>query len=218
MTKRKNCEIFFLNIIPQLLALDLIWNRRPFEVLVGALWDGSGREMKYKAIPILIFLFFSPIPLLSAYAQSQIGEKTPGFITSTLDGKRIALKDYWEQQGKRVLILSFFATWCQPCKEDLKYLYKIQVQHGNKGLQVLCILTQDSSKETSVKEFMNKMGVDLPVLTDEYGIIGKRYAVTALPCNFLVGKEGILKAKYFGYSEDVKKHFEGQLSSLLSNP
>jgi hypothetical protein len=56
------------------------------------------------------------------------------------------------------------------------------------------------------------------VLTDEYGIIGKRYAVTALPCNFLVDKEGILKAKYFGYSEDVKRHFEGQLRNLLLNP
>jgi peroxiredoxin len=114
--------------------------------------------------------------------------------------------------------LSFFATWCQPCKEDLKYLQKVQDQYGNIGLQVLCILTQDSSKEAAVKEFMGKLDVDLPVLTDEYGIIGKRYSVTALPCNFVVDKEGILKAKYLGYSEDVKRHFEGQLNSLLSNP
>jgi len=83
---------------------------------------------------------------------------------------------------------------------------------------VLAILTQDPSKENPVKEFMGKLGVSLPVLTDEYGIIGKRYAVTALPCNFLVDKDGILKAKYFGYEEDVKRHFEGQLRSLLLNP
>jgi hypothetical protein len=70
--------------------------------------------MKYKAIPILIFLLFSLTPLSFAYAQPQIGEKTPGFITSTLDGKRIALKDYWEQHRKKVLILFFFAPWYQP--------------------------------------------------------------------------------------------------------
>jgi peroxiredoxin len=175
-------------------------------------------KMRYKAIPILIFLLFGPTFLSSAHAQPQIGEKTPGFITSTLDGNRIALKDYWEQKGKRVLVLSFFATWCQPCKEDLRYLQKIQDQNGSKGLQVLCILTQDSSKENVVKEFMLKLGVDLPVLTDEYGIIGKRYSVTALPCNFVIDKEGFLKAKYFGYSDDVKRHFEGQLRGLLSNP
>jgi len=174
--------------------------------------------MKYKAIPILICLLFSPTLPPSAYAQPHIGEKTPGFITSTLDGKRIALKDFWEQQGKKVLVISFFATWCQPCKEDLRYLQKIQDQHESSGLQVLCVLTQDSSKETAIKEFMRKLGVNLPVLTDEYGIIGKRYAVTALPCNFVIDKDGILNAKYFGYGEDVKKRFENQLMGLLSKP
>ena len=174
--------------------------------------------MKYRAIPILIVLLFGPALLAMSYAQPQIGEKTPGFITSTLDGKRIALKDYWEQEGKKVLVLSFFATWCQPCKEDLKYLQNVQHQHGDKGLQVLCILTQDSSKDSVVKEFMGKLGVGLSVLTDEYGIIGKRYAVIALPCNFLVDKEGILRARYFGYGEDVKKRFENQLMGLLSKP
>ena len=174
--------------------------------------------MRSKAIPILIFLLFSLTLTPSAHAQLQIGEKTPGFITSTLEGKRIALKDYWEQQGKRVLVLSFFATWCQPCKEDLRYLQKIQDQHGGKGLQVVAILTQDTSKEDRVRIFMGELGVTLSVLLDEYGIIGKRYAVTALPCNFVVDKDGILKAKYFGYGEDVKRHFEGQLKNLLSNP
>jgi peroxiredoxin len=173
--------------------------------------------MRYKAIPILISLLFSLTLLSSVHAQPQIGEKAPGFITSALDGKRIALKDYWEQQGKKVLVLSFFATWCQPCKEDLKYLQKVQNQHGDKGLQVVAVLTQDTSKEDRVRNFMGELGVTLSVLIDEYGIIGKRYVVTALPCNFVID-DGILKAKYFGYGEDVKKKFQKQLMGLLSTP
>jgi hypothetical protein len=97
LTEIKICEIFSLDITPELITLDLMWNRPLSNA--GALVDGPGK-MKYKAIPILIFLLFSPPLLLSAYAQPQIGEKTPGFITSTLDGKRIALKDYWERRGK----------------------------------------------------------------------------------------------------------------------
>ena len=115
------------------------------------------------------------------------------------------------------MVLSFFATWCQPCKEDLKYLQRVQDQHGDKGFQVVAVLTQDTSKEDRVRIFMKELGVTLIVLMDEYGIIGKRYAVTALPCNFVIDKDGILKAKYFGYGEDVKRHFEGQLKDLLSN-
>lgn len=174
--------------------------------------------MKYRVIPILIFLLFVPTLLPLSYAQPQIGEKIPGFIASTLDGKRIALKDYWEQHGKKVLVLSFFATWCQPCREDLRYLQKVQDQSGDKGLQVVAVLTQDTSKEDGVRNFMRELGVTLSVLMDEYGVIGKRYSVTALPCNFVVDKDGVLKAKYFGYGEDVKRHFEGQLRNLLLNP
>jgi len=162
---------------------------------------------------LITVLFFS-----ISYAQIQPGEKTPGFITSTLDGQRIALKDYWEQKNSKAVVLSFFATWCQPCKEDLKYLQKMQAQYGHLGLQIICVLTQDSSKEDAVKKFMQSLGVTLPVLLDEYGIIGKRYLVTGLPCNYLIDKEGILKAKYLGYSEAVKRHFEGKLKELIPIP
>jgi hypothetical protein len=65
---------------------------------------------------------------------------------------------------------------------------------------------------------MEKLALKLPVLLDEYGIIGKRYGVTGLPCNFVIDKEGFLKAKYLGYSEAVKQDFEGRLKDVLSIP
>ncbi len=164
---------------------------------------------------LLLWLFFLP----SASAQTLVGEKAPGFITSTLEGKRVALKEYWEQQGKKAIVLSFFATWCQPCKEDLKYLQGLQEQLGSQGFQVLSVLTQDSSaKADGIKKFLQDLGVNLPVLLDEHGIIGKRYGVTALPCNVLIDKDGVLRGKYLGYNQDVKKEFEGRLKPLLSPP
>ncbi|MBM4334124.1 MAG: TlpA family protein disulfide reductase [Deltaproteobacteria bacterium] len=174
--------------------------------------------MRYKAIPILISLTVIPIFFSFSYAQPKIGEETPAFITSTIDSKRVVLKEYWEQQAKKVVVLSFFATWCQPCRDDLRYLQKVQSQYEASGLQVLAVLTQDSSKEGIVKEFMQKLGVNLPVLTDEYGIIGKRYAVTALPCNYVIDKGGILRARYLGYSDAVKRDFEKRLKELLTAP
>ncbi len=164
---------------------------------------------------LFLWLFFLP----SASAQTQVGEKAPGFITSTLEGKRVVLKEYWEQQGKRAVVLSFFATWCQPCKEDLKYLQELQGRWEGQGLQVLVVHTQDPSvKAEGVKKFLGELQVNLPVLLDEYGIIGKRYGVIALPCNVLIDREGTLRAKYLGYGEAVKKDFEGKLRPLLVSP
>ncbi len=157
--------------------------------------------------------------LPSAFAQTQVGEKAPGFSTNTLEGKRVALKEYWEQKRHKAIVLSFFATWCQPCKEDLKYLQTLQEQLESRGFLALAVHTQDPSAKTeAVKKFLDDLRVNLPVLLDEYGIIGKRYGVIALPCNVLIDKEGILRAKYLGYGDAVKKDFEGRLKPLLSPP
>jgi len=174
------------------------------------------RNKTYRTFLLLLFYLFL---LPSASALAQVGEKAPGFITSTLEGKRVALKEYWEQQGKKAIVLSFFATWCQPCKEDLKYLQGLQGQLGSQGFQVLAVHTQDpSAKAEGIQKFLEELKISLPVLLDEYGIIGKRYGVTALPCNVLIDKEGTLQAKYLGYNEAVKKDFEGKFRPLLSLP
>jgi magnesium-transporting ATPase (P-type) len=57
--------------------------------------------------------------------------------TGTLTEGKIALKDYWEQQEKTVLVLSFFAIWCQPCKEDLRYLQTVQNQFDTTGRLII---------------------------------------------------------------------------------
>ncbi len=174
------------------------------------------KSLKLSLTAILVFCFFLCFFLPMSYAQPKIGEKAPGFITSTLDGKRMALKDYWEQKGSKAIVLSFFATWCEPCKEDLKYLQKVQNEYTGQGIQILAVLTQDSSKEEVTRKFLQGLGVQLPVLLDENGIIGKRYAITGLPCNFLVDQGGTLKAKYLGYSEAVRQDFEKRLKEILA--
>jgi len=185
--------------------------------------SGKIRPMvsKRKSIALLSLLVLAAWlgVLPSAFAQARVGEKAPGFVTTTLEGKRVALKEYWEQQGHKAIVLSFFATWCQPCKEDLKYLQGLQEQLRSRGFLALAVHSQDPSvKAEGIKKFLDDLQVNLPVLLDEYGIIGKRYGVTALPCNVLIDREGILRAKYLGYGEAVKKDFEGRLKPLLSPP
>lgn len=164
------------------------------------------------------FIAFSFSFLPIAFAQLQLGERVPEFATWALNGKRIALQEYLEQKGTKALVLSFFATWCQPCKEDLKYLQKIQDQYGAYGFRVLAILTPDSFREDWVPEFMQNLKVGLPVIFDEDGVIARRYGVFELPYNFLIDKEGILQGRYLGYNESVKHDFESRLRKLLQLP
>jgi len=167
-------------------------------------------------IVILGFLTFSFVSV--TFAQIKIGKKVPDFVTSTLDGERFVLKDYLKQPGNRVLILAFFATWCKPCEEDLKYFQRVLDQYRDQGLRVLCVFTERISRKEAAKKFMEKIDVKLPVLLDKNRIISSRYKVTGLPCNLLIDREGFLRFRCLGCSEEVKRKFEENLKGLLSIP
>ena len=159
---------------------------------------------------LLTFIF---VPATSA--QVKVGKKVPDFATTTLDGQKFVLKDYLKQPGNKVLILTFFATWCEPCGDDLKYLQRLNDQYKDQGLRVFCVFTGRISKVKAAKEYLKKLDVNLPVLLDKKRVISKRYKVTGLPCNYAIDREGILKFKCLGCSEDVKRKFEEYLKDLL---
>jgi peroxiredoxin len=127
----------------------------------------------------------------------------------------LVLKDYLKQPGNKVLILTFFATWCEPCGEDLKFLQKPHDQYRAQGLRVLCVFTGRLSKVKAAKKYMEKLEVNLPVLLDKRRVISKRYKVTGLPCNYAIDREGFLKFKCPGCSEDVERKLEENLRDLL---
>ena len=172
---------------------------------------------RYKVlIGIIGILSFSFVPI--TFAQIKVGQKVPDFATSTLDGKRFALKEYLKQPENKVLILTFFATWCEPCGEDLRYLKRLNDQYANQGLGVFCVFTGRLSKVKAAKKYLEELSINFPVLLDKKGVISKRYKVTGLPCNYAIDREGFLKFRCLGCSEDVKRKFAENLKDLLSNP
>lgn len=167
-------------------------------------------------IAILGSSLFSFVPL--TFAQVIIGQKIPDFVaTATLNGKRFVLGDYLTQHGNKILILTFFSTWCKPSEEGLQYLQRTYHQYEEHGLRVICISTDCSTNDDDTRKFMQKLGVNFPVLLDNDCAISKRYRVTGLPCNFIIDKEGFLRFRCLGYCEDVKHKLEGRLKDLLPN-
>ncbi len=175
------------------------------------------RHFKILIIIIITGLLSSAfVPI--TFAQIKVGQKVPDFVTSTLDGKRFSLKEYLKQPDNKVLILTFFATWCDPCGEDLKYLKSLHDQYGNQGLRVFCVFTGRLSKVKAAKKYLEELDINFPVLLDKKRVISKRYKVTGLPCNYAIDREGFLKFRCLGCSEDVKRKFAENLKDLLSVP
>lgn len=167
-------------------------------------------------MPVILIALFSFLP--AAFAQIKLGQKVPFFVTSTLEGNSFALRDYLQRLDNKVFILTFFATWCELCDDDLKFLQRLHDQYGGQGLRVFCVFTGRLSKVKAAKKYMEDLEIKLPVLLDKKRAVSKRYKLTGLPCTYAIDREGFLRFRCLGCSEDVKREFEKNLKNLLSIP
>jgi thiol-disulfide isomerase/thioredoxin len=166
------------------------------------------------SIPIILVISFSF--LLTEFAQTRSGgQKVPDFVTSTLDGKNFALMDWLKEPDNKVLILTFFATWCELCDQDLLFLQRLQDQYADQGLRVFAVFTGRLAQIRTAKTYLEELEIKLPVLVDRKRVISKRYRVAGYPCTCAIDREGLLRFRYLGYSEGVKRKFESDLQSLL---
>ncbi len=168
-------------------------------------------------IPIIIIIFFSFLP--TAFAPAKLGgQKVPDFRTLTLDGKTFALMDWLQRPDNKVLILTFFAPWCEHCDEDLKFVQRLQDQYADQGLRVFCVFTGSLSRIKDAKKYLEGLKIELPVLMDHKKDITRRYKVAGFPSTYAIDGEGFLRIRYLGCSEDVKTKFEKNLKNLLTIP
>jgi len=120
-------------------------------------------------------------------------KEAPVFSLNSLDGKQISLSEF---RGKPVLV-TFWATWCDSCKEELPVLDKFSV--GKADQLVLLLITIDGERKKAVQKIVNEKKITLPVLLllkekvmDQYGVRGW------VPQTFIIDREGRLIGKTVG--------------------
>ncbi|HMO02808.1 MAG TPA: TlpA disulfide reductase family protein [Oligoflexia bacterium] len=100
--------------------------------------------------------------------------------------KNLSLADF---KGK-IVILTFFASWCEGCREELPSLVKLKKNLPNK-LEVLAIAIDD--EENSLKKLLQESGANFPVLLDNKGISRKTFGLSGVPESFVIGADGKFK-------------------------
>jgi len=146
-------------------------------------------------IRIALVALLSLNPILG-FAGVDVGDKPYNRLGKDLRGQTLSAADY---EGK-VLIITFWATWCGPCMKELPILSTIQKQVGNDKLQVIGINYLEGKKR--FKHIATALA-DNPIIIsyDHKGTIAKRYGVDGIPHMVIVGKDGTVVAKHVGYSE-----------------
>ncbi len=154
-------------------------------------------------------------PHLRAQTQPSIpahskAKTAPDFTRSDLTGKPIHLSSY---RGK-VVLLNFWATWCEPCLAEIPRFSAWQKKYGAEGLQVLGVSMDDDS--APVQRVYRKYSLAYPVVMgDEH--LGNLYGgVLGLPISYLIDPEGRIVVRYQG--EPDLTQLEARIKALLPHP
>jgi peroxiredoxin len=131
----------------------------------------------------------------------------PPFSITTIDGQQISMDDL---QGK-VVLLDFWATWCQPCREALPHIRQVAKKFQGQPLVIVSVSVDDD--EAKWKDFVGKNEMTWPQYFDGGfgGSVAKMFGVTAIPHTFTIDADGVLQDEHIGDAS-----IEGKLKKLLA--
>ena len=125
------------------------------------------------------------------------GDKAPNFTVEMIDGKKITLS---ELKGK-VVVVNFWATWCPPCRQELKVVEK-ELINRFKGKDFVFLPISRGEQAKTVEAFREQNGYTFPMGLDPMQEIYKKYASNYIPRTFVVGKDGKIIYVSVGYTPE----------------
>jgi len=128
----------------------------------------------------------SAMPLAAHASGLAVGKPAPPLVLHTLDGKTITTDSL---RGK-VLILTFWATWCAPCMEDLPLLSAYAAEHAQQGLQVLGFCLNEPEDLPAVQRVAATLSFPVGLLGSAWA--GKYGRIWRLPADFTIDRAGVL--------------------------
>lgn len=123
------------------------------------------------------------------------------------------------EQPKKLVIMSFFATYCEPCKKEMPELVRLYDAYQGDGLGVMLIsIDKGDAERDTVVQLAEENKVAFPVLHDRFQVVARRYDAERLPYMLMLGPDGVVKQVHIGYTEELKQNLESEVRAGLGLP
>jgi thiol-disulfide isomerase/thioredoxin len=169
------------------------------------------------------------IPAAPEDLSEEVGEglPAPNFALRTLNPEVVgtswlALDRYVgeepEDPSSRLVLLTFFASWCAPCQKEMPVLEQLHRMYRDRGLRVLAVdIDEDEQGIAAARRLLAANGVTYPVLSDRFNVLARRYLgeQAPLPSLFLVDRDGIVLRIERGYAKDASQFLIAEVQAGL---
>ena len=142
------------------------------------------------------------------------GQQAPGFALLTLDGGRVSLTDHRD----KLVVLNFWATWCQPCTVEMPSLEALWRRDRDRGLLVVGVCVDRGAPKALLEPYVRNLKLTFPILLDPDSKTSDRWRVTALPATFIVRPGGEVAGMAMGARQWNSDEMQALVERLLPHP
>jgi len=170
-----------------------------------------------KLILLLTFIVAASFILFSFFKSAPKHDIAVGLYAPELDikdeitGRKLTSGDL----KNKVVFVNFWASWCQPCREEMPSIESLlRDMGGNDRFQMVTILYKEPYQDGT--DYMKQNGYTFPVYSDNKGITARNFGVTGVPETYVIDKKGILKKRVLGPAEWNSQEAKNFINSLLN--
>ncbi len=158
---------------------------------------------RWLLVPLLLILITGVFVYQNRLTNSD--SKLDEFGLKNLNDEKISLND---QKG--IIILDFMATWCQPCREQMKELKAI----NNKYKEKITIISISTEERTTIENFKKEYNITWDILLDQEGQTFKDYQVKQIPTLYIIDQDNNLIKNHVGIIkyEELRELIEDEIN------
>jgi peroxiredoxin len=151
-------------------------------------------------------------PVLDLFERAGVtelkeGQRGPGLRLAALDGRQSSLEEWRD----KVVVLNFWATWCQPCTAEMPTLEALWRAYRERGLVVVGVSVDRGAPRALLDPYVKNLGLTFPILLDPDMATAGAWRVTGIPATFVIRPGG----EVVGLAMGAREWNSGEMRALL---